>query len=225
MHTSGDTSNIKKLLVIDDHVLFREGLLSYFHSENDFEIVGGAGSVNEGIEKARLFHPDIILMDFSLPDGTGLDATEAILSELPECKIVFLTVFVTDENLFAAIRSGAKGFIPKNISGPHLISSLRALHRGELAISRKLSSHIIEEFSHSNLLPTAKNLGLISKLSSREMDVLREMQAGLTNHEIAAQLFISENTVKKHIQNILCKLEVESRYEASSMARQADLVR
>jgi DNA-binding NarL/FixJ family response regulator len=211
---------VKKVLVIDDHVLFREGLISLFRSTSGFEVVEGAGSVHEGIEKARLHHPDIILMDFSLPDGTGLDATEVILTEMPECKIVFLTVYEADEKLFAAIRAGAKGYIPKNIAGSDLISSLHALERGELAISRKLTGHIIEEFSHS-APQTAQNVELLSKLSPREMQVLAEMQKGLSNREIAERLFISENTVKHHIRNILSKLEVENRHEASQLARQA----
>jgi len=212
----------KKVLVIDDHILFRDGLINLFNSTTDFKVVGDAGSVHEGIEKARLLQPDIIIMDFSLPDGTGLDATKAILSELPECKIVFLTIYEADEKLFSAIRVGAKGYLPKNVARSDLISSLHALDRDEMAISRKMASRIVEEFSHSDL-QLANNEELLSKLSTREIDVLRELQTGLTNQEIANRLFISENTVKHHIRNILSKLEVNNRREAALIARQLDL--
>ena len=107
--------------------MFREGLVSLFQFTTDFSVVDQAGSVKEGIEKAFHHRPDIILMDFSLPDGTGLDATKAILDELPNCKIIFLTVYETDENMLAAIHLGANGYMLKNVSSSSLLASLRAL--------------------------------------------------------------------------------------------------
>ena len=139
----------KRVLVIDDQILFREGLESLLSSTRDFEMVGCAGTVHEGCEQAILHKPDIILMDFSLPDGTGLDATRAILARVPECKIVFLTVHESDENLFAALRLGAKGYMLKNIGSAELLSSLRALDRGEEAVSRKMVSRIVQEFART----------------------------------------------------------------------------
>jgi DNA-binding NarL/FixJ family response regulator len=209
----------KRVLIIEDHILFRDGLINLFESTPEFEVVGDADTVYEGVEKARNLAPDIILMDFSLPDGTGLDATKIILSEMPQCKIVFLTVHEADEKLFAAIRVGAKGYLPKNVARSDLISSLRALDRDEIAISRKMASHIVEEFSHSSLQATNHD-ELLSRLTPREMDVLGELQKGFTNQEISDQLFISENTVKHHIRNILKKLEVENRREAGLIASQ-----
>src|SRR5512141_1353797 len=132
---SEQEKNTQSVLVVDDHVLFRDGLVSLFRSTPDFHVVDQAGTVKEGVEKAFHHKPDIILMDFSLPDGTGLDATRSILEELPDCKIIFLTVFETDENLLAAIRLGAKGYMLKNVSSSSLISSLRALAQGEIAMS------------------------------------------------------------------------------------------
>ena len=212
----------KRVLIIEDHILFRDGLISLFESTPEFDVVGDAETIFEGVEKARNLKPDIILMDFSLPDGTGLDATKIILSEMPQCKIVFLTVYEADEKLFAAIRAGAKGFLPKNVARFDLISSLHALDRGEIAISRQMASHIVEEFSHSNLQTTSHE-ELLSRLTEREMDVLGELQDGLSNQDISNQLFISENTVKHHVRNILKKLEVENRREAGLIARQAGL--
>src|SRR5512147_2349499 len=152
----------QKILIVDDHVLFREGLTSLFQSTPDFTVIDQAGTVKEGVEKAFQHKPNIILMDFSLPDGTGLDATRIILDELPECKIIFLTVFETDENLLAAIRLGAKGYMLKNVSSLSLISSLQALAHGEIAMSRKMMSKALE-FTRSMPLPPANDL--IAKLS------------------------------------------------------------
>jgi len=209
--------NTQSVLVVDDHVLFRDGLVSLFRSTSDFHVVDQAGSVKEGVEKAFYHKPDIILMDFSLPDGTGLDATRAILEELPDCKIIFLTVFETDKNLLAAIRLGAKGYMLKNVSSSSLISSLRALAQGEIAMSRKMMSKVLE-FSRTMPLPPSNDL--IAKLSPREIDILCELQDGASNTEIARKLYLAENTVKHHIHSILEKLEVENRRQAGEIARQ-----
>ena len=217
------SETVSKILVIDDHLLFREGLMSLFRFSPDFEVVGGAGGVFEGIEQARLHKPDIILMDFTLPDGTGLEATRGILALLPRCQIVFLTVHETDEKMFAALRAGAKGYMLKSIASTALLSSLRAVVRGERAISRKMMSSILDEFSN----PTTSDMGkekLLLKISPREVDVLREVESGATNLEIAQRLLMSENTVKHHLRNILDKLEVENRREAALFARQNGLI-
>jgi len=210
----------QSILVVDDHVLFRDGLVSLFQSTQDFYVVDQAGTVSEGIEKAFLHKPDIILMDFSLPDGTGLDATQAILDEIPECKIIFLTVFETDENLIRAIRLGAKGYMLKNVSSSSLLSSLRALANGEIAMSRKMMSRIVE---YSRAMPFHHSQDLVAKLSPRETDILYELQNGASNAQIAQQLFLSENTVKHHIHSILEKLGVENRRQAGALAKQMGL--
>ncbi|MGA2502732.1 MAG: response regulator transcription factor [Anaerolineales bacterium] len=220
-----DISNkaTKKVLVIDDQILFREGLESLLSSTTDFVMVGCAGTVHEGCEQATLFKPDIILMDFSLPDGTGLDATRAILAHVPDCKIVFLTVHESDENLFAALRLGAKGYMLKNIGSNELLASLRALDRGEEAVSRKMVSRIVEEFARS---PQSKSEDdrLLVNLSPRELDVIREMESGATNLEIAQRLYLSVNTVKHHIRNIMGKLGLKNRHQIASFARKNGLV-
>lgn len=210
----------QSILVIDDHVLFRDGLISLFQSTTDFKVVDQAGTVSEGVEKAFHHRPDIILMDFSLPDGTGLDATQIILDEIPECKIVFLTVFETDENLLRAIHLGAKGYMLKNISSSSLLSSLRALAKGEIAMSRKMMSRVVE---YSRAMPPHQNRDLLAKLSPREVDILSALQNGASNAQIAQQLFLSENTVKHHIHSILEKLGVENRRQAGALARQIGL--
>jgi two-component system nitrate/nitrite response regulator NarL len=211
---------VRTILVIDDHIMFREGLVSLFQYTPDFAVVAQAGYVKEGIEKAVQFKPDIILMDFSLPDGTGLDATKAILDELPDCKIIFLTVYETDENIQAALRLGARGYTLKNVSSSSLLASLRALDQGEMAMSRKMMSKALE-YSHSTHPSPTKDLA--SRLSPREIDILLELQKDAPNSEIARNLYISENTVKHHIHNIFDKLGVNNRREANLIASQMNL--
>ena len=211
-------STLPKVLVIDDQILFREGLMSLLRSTPDFQLVGYAGSVHEGREQAALYKPDIILMDFSLPDGTGLDATRAILAELPETKIIFLTVHESDENLFAALRLGAKGYMLKDISSSDLLASLRALGRGEKAVSRKMMSRIMDEFANTPI-PEAGNEKVLTRLSPRELDVICEIEAGATNIEIAEHLYLSINTVRHHMRNILGKMGLKNRRELAAFAR------
>lgn len=214
-------NQVKKILVIDDHIMFREGLVSLFQYTSDFSVIDQAGTVGDGIKKAFQHKPDIILMDFSLPDGTGLDATKAILDKLPACKIIFLTVYETDENMLAAIHLGAQGYMLKNVSSSSLLASLRALENGEIAMSRKMMSRVLE-LAQSAQFPKKE---LAHKLSPRETDVLFELQNDLSNTEIAQKLYLSENTVKHHIHNILDKLGVVNRREAGAIARQMSLKR
>lgn len=211
-----ENDRMQRVLIVDDHALFREGLASVLQNSARYEVIDQAGSVGEGVQKALKLRPDIILMDFSLPDGTGLDATTAILEGYPACKIVFLTIYETDENLLAAIRSGAKGYVLKNITGPSLIASLDALAQGELAISRKMMSRALEASSASVRLPTDSNP---KRLSRREMEILQELEKGASNLEIARQLYLSENTVKHHVHSILSKLGAESRGQLIQSAR------
>ncbi len=206
----------KRILIVDDHILFREGLISLFRSTSDFEVVGGAGSVYEAICMARDLQPEIILMDFAMPDGTGIDATHAILAEIPGCQIVFLTMYESDDKLFEVLRAGAKGYMPKNTPSPELTINLRALANGEMALSRQAMSRVVEEFSRTRKPSVDKDV--FSRLSARELDVLRELGNGATNQEIARSLFLSENTVKHHIRSILEKLRVPNRREAGLIA-------
>ena len=124
-----------RLLVVDDHILFREGLVSLIARQPDMLVLGEAGTVEEAVELSRRLRPDLVLMDFNLPDGTGLDATRIILADQPQVRIVFLTIYDEDERLFSAVRLGAKGYLLKNIPVTHLLAALRAVERGEAALS------------------------------------------------------------------------------------------
>jgi two-component system NarL family response regulator len=218
MNTS-EKSQIK-LVVVDDHILFREGLMAVIRSEADFQIVGQAGTVSEAVESVRTLKPDMVLMDFGLPDGTGADATQAILRDDPDCKIVFLTMSEEDDDLFAAIRSGAKGYLLKNMHPSKLVAALRAVHHGESALSRAMTMRVMEELSRTRKPEYPAEV----TLTHREIDVLRAIATGLSNHDIANHLFITENTVKYHVHSILEKLKLSGRKEAVAFARKHGLI-
>lgn len=211
-----------RILIVDDHILFREGLTGLLRSQPDMEVVGECGTVREAVEMATEIKPQVILMDYSLPDGSGLDATRAILSDQPQTRIIFLTVHDNDERMISAMRAGAKGYLLKNLSVNKLLASLRALDRGEAAISRTMMARVLEEFALSTPSISAEPSPLVD-LTSREIEVLQELADGITNQEIATRLYISENTVKNHIHNILEKLNLNNRREAIDFARKHGL--
>jgi len=208
-----------KLVIVDDHALFREGLASIIRLEPDIEVSGLAGSVQEAGEIIRTLKPDIVLMDFTLPDGTGADATRTVLKEHPDCKIIFLTMSDNEENLFAAIRSGAKGYLMKNMSPSKLVTTIRCVQQGESALSRSMTLRLMEELSRTRAPDRQGDVSLV-KLTRRELDVLRELTTGKTNKEIAERLFISENTVKYHVHSILDKLDLPNRSAAAKFAKE-----
>lgn len=209
-----------RLFVVDDHILFREGLIAIVRSAPDVEVVGQAGSVSEAIELIQTIKPDIVLMDFGLPDGTGADATRAILKKHPECKVVFLTMSEEDDDLFEAIRSGARGYLLKNLHPTKLISTLRSVQQGESALSRTMTLRVMEELSRTRKTEYPTEV----TLTHREIDVLRAVATGLSNQDIAKHLFITENTVKYHVHSILEKLKLSSRKEAAGYAREHGLI-
>lgn len=212
-----------KILLVDDHVLFREGLRSLLDAQPDFEVVGEASTVQETIEAAHKLQPDLVLMDFGLPDGTGLEATQAILADRPETNIVFLTVHEDDHRLFAAIRGGAKGYLLKNVPVGQLLAMLRGVERGEAALLPEMTSRILVEFSRLKPTPELERNG-VGELTSRELEVLQQLATGATNREIADRLIIAENTVKNHVRSILTKLNLRNRREAASFAHNHHLL-
>jgi two-component system NarL family response regulator len=212
-----------RILIVDDHILFREGLTGLLRSQADMEVIGECGTMTDAVCQAVKMKPDVVLMDFSLPDGTGLEATRSILAELPQTHVIFLTIHDNDERLIAAMRAGAKGYLLKNLSVSKLLASLRALERGEAAISRTMMARVLEEFAHAKSPANGTPSPLVG-LTSREIEVLQELANGITNQEIATRLFISENTVKNHIHNILEKLNLHNRREAIEFARKNGLM-
>jgi DNA-binding NarL/FixJ family response regulator len=210
-----------KLLIVDDHLLFREGLAAIIHSEPDIEICGMAGTVNEAVALAAATQPDIILMDHGLPDGTGVDATQQILAQSPHLKVIFLTMSEDDATLFSAVRSGAKGFLLKNMRPAALIEALRSVYRGESALSPQMTLRVMGELTRSK--PSVKPDDVLGKLTNREMEILIELAAGNTNQQIADHLFLSENTIKHHLHSIFEKLNLFDRKSVAAFARQHGL--
>jgi two-component system nitrate/nitrite response regulator NarL len=208
-----------KLLIVDDHVLFREGLASILRSEPDIEVVGLAGTQQEAIDMASEKKPDIILMDYNLPDGSGAEATRIILFENPNCKVIVLTMAETDETLFASIRSGAKGYLIKSMTPSKLVATMRAVLRGEAGLSRKMTLTLMMEFAQTKT-PDQTGDFEFSSLTPRERDVLVHIATGKSNKEIAQLLFLSENTIKYHIHSILDKTGSCDRKAAARFAKE-----
>lgn len=212
-----------RIIIVDDHNLFREGLAAIIQQEPDIEIVGLVGTVEEAVQAAYTLKPEIILMDFILPDGTGADATRQIIENDPNCKVVFMTMSDKKEDLLIAIRSGAVGYLMKNITPSKLVAALRSVQRGESALSRSMTLQLMREFSRTEA-PEQSGDPALGKLTPREKEVLAELATGKSNQEIAHQLFISVNTVKYHVHSILEKLHLRDRKEAARFAQKHGLV-
>jgi DNA-binding NarL/FixJ family response regulator len=207
-----------RILIADEHVLFREGLQSLLSREPDMEVVGQTSTVQGTVDQAASLMPDMVLMDIRLRDGSGLEALKSIKTQCPECRVVILSDHDSNENLFDAFRSGANGYILKDTPIEKLVNAMRAGRPGEPILSRLLTRRIVEEYAR---LGHEDNLGDISldKLTSRELEVLRHVGTGAGNREIAARLTISEHTVKAHVRNILDKLGLKKRSQMVSVSR------
>jgi two-component system nitrate/nitrite response regulator NarL len=214
-----------RLLVVDDHSLFRGALVHLFTGQPDFEVVGEAGTIKDALTLVDKLYPDLILMDVGLPDGSGLDAIPKIIKKKPDVDIVLLTIHASDESAFTAIRLGAKGFVIKDIAAPALLAALRGLNKGELAVSRAVLSRYAIELRPLFLPRSGDGASSETTLTFREVELLAELSSGDSNNEIARRLSISENTVKIHVHNILQKLKLQSRQEAAAYARRHGLRR
>ncbi len=215
-------SNIRVLLA-DDHTLFRKSVAAALADQPDIQVVGEASNGLEALAKARELVPDVILMDISMPGMDGLEATGRIKAELPQVKIVILTIAEEDQNLFEAIKNGAQGFLLKNVEPDPLTEMLRGVVRGEAPMSGGTAAKILAEFARqaqeADATPSPS-----AHLSGREREVLSLVASGVTNKAIAAALGISPSTVKNHLQNILDKLHLENRVQAAAFALREGLV-
>ena len=210
-----------RVLLVDDHPLFRKGLASLLAGEKGFKVVGEAQSGVEALNKAKDLKPDLVLMDIYMPGGNGLEATRQIKEALPSVKVVILTVSEEDKNLFEAIKCGAHGYLLKKIEPRNLFEMLRGVFRGEAPISRAAAAKILREFAEQ--AQRGPREVPEDKLSPKEQEVLQFLTEGLTNKEIGNKLGITENTVKNHLKNILDKLHLENRVQAATFALQRKL--
>ncbi len=212
-----------KVLVADDHALFRDGVASLLKAWR-MEVVGQASDGLEALEQARRLRPDLILMDIKMPRCNGLEATRLIKAEMPDTKIVMVTVSDEEDDLFEAIKSGAEGYVLKNMSGEEFGRVLNDIAAGEAPLSKGLATKILAEFARMSREPAPRDADK-DHLSERELEVLELVAGGASNKEIAAQLFISESTVNYHMKSILAKLHVRNRAQAVAQALKTGLVR
>jgi DNA-binding NarL/FixJ family response regulator len=211
-----------RILLVDDQLLFRKGLRALLEDEDGFEVVGEASDGLMALEHVRATKPDVVLMDIHMPVCNGVEATRLIKSERPETKVVALTISDEDDDLFQAIKSGADGYLLKNLRPEELFELLYGVLRGETPISPAVAGKLLTEFRQRPWRePTQTDAG---DLTSRELEILQLVTGGLSNAEIAARLFIVEGTVKNHLHNILEKLHLENRVQAATYAIRQGLV-
>ena len=212
-----------RVLLADDHQLFREGLANILNAQPDFEVIGEASDGLEAIVKTRQLQPDLVVMDVSMPGMDGVEATRQIKEEMPAVTVVMLTVRDEDDNLFEAIMNGAQGYLLKNIRSRDLLSLLRGTARGDAAITPNLGGRMLEEFRRlSDQVPEQGEDAPV--LTRREQQVLGLVAQGASDKEVAATLNISIHTAKSHMRNILAKLHMVHRYEAAQYAIRKGLI-
>ena len=207
-----------RILLADDHVLFREGLAGLIRSQTDLQVVGQAGDGLEALSQARDLQPDLIVMDIKMPVCDGLEATRLIRGTLPSVRILILTVHDEDEKLFEAVKSGANGYLLKNIGSAEFLEGVRAALAGDAALPPRLAARLLEEFARLSTQAQARSAAPWAELTPREAEVLNLLATGATDKEIAARLVLSLHTVKSHVRSILSKLHAVNRRDAVRLA-------
>jgi DNA-binding NarL/FixJ family response regulator len=203
-----------RVLVADDHALYRRGLEMVLAAEDGIEIVGEAGDGAEAIRRVEELLPDVVLMDIRMPRRSGIEACTAIKDVVPSTKIVILTISDEESDLYEAVRAGANGYLLKDVPGEEIAAGIRAVASGQSLISPSMASKLLTEFASMIKKSDERPQLPVPRLTERELEVLKLVARGLPNRDIAKELFISENTVKNHVRNILEKLQLHSRMEA-----------
>lgn len=204
MSTTRD-SGVIRILTVDDHPLLREGIAAVFERQDDMLLVGQASNGHEAIESFRRLRPDVTLMDLRMPDVSGIEAIAAIRAEFPNARIIVLTTYAGDAQAAAALRAGAMGYLLKSMVRKELIETIRAVHAGKRRVPPEVATEIAEHFADD-------------ALTEREVQILRCVASGMSNKLIAAELEISEGTVKTHMKSILPKLDASDRTHAVMIA-------
>jgi DNA-binding NarL/FixJ family response regulator len=220
-----------RVLLADDHTLFREGVASLLERTADVQLVGEAATGEEAVRLAGELLPDLVLMDLQMPGIGGIEATRAIVRHNPHIGVIVLTMFEDDESVFAALKAGARGYVLKDSDRGTLLRAIRAVARGEALLGASVAHRVLEHFPPLQPVSIGSRLGqsvassLFDELTPREVEVLRLIAQGLRNREIAERLVISEKTVGNHISNIFSKLQVNDRSQAILLAIRGGLVR
>jgi len=215
-----------RTMIVDDHALFRRGLEMVLEGEPDIDLVGQASDGAEAVEKAAESLPDIVLMDIRMPRSNGIEACRAVKEAAPSAKIIILTISDEEEDLFEAIRAGASGYLLKDIPLDEVADTVRAVHGGQSLINPSMAGKLLTEFAALARRDDEERAQEVPapRLTEREMQVLKLVARGMNNRDIAKELFISENTVKNHVRNILEKLQIHSRMEAVMVAVREKLI-
>ncbi len=216
-----ETPNIR-ILVADDHALFRGGLGALFLSVPDTEVVGEAATGEEAVARTAELQPDVVLMDIQMPGTNGIEATRAIVRDSPHVGVIVVTMFEDDDSVFAAMRAGAKGYVLKGADQDEILKVIRAVAGGEAHFGPEIARRLMSFFSAPKLVVAAE---AFPELTTREREVLDLIAAGRNNQEIAKHLYLSPKTVRNHISNIFTKLRVADRAQAIVRAREAGLGR
>ena len=212
-----------RVMLVDDHVLFRKGIQALLTNQEDFDVVGEASNGKEAVENAIACKPDVILMDIDMPVCSGLDAVKMIKSEMPQVHIVMLTVSDDNQDLFTAIKNGAGGYLLKNLEPKDLYQMLRGILHGDAPLTGIIAAKILQEL-RSPQPSRETEMGGGDELTGRETEVLRLIAQGMSNKEIASKLSITENTVKVHVRTTLEKLHLRNRVQAAVYAVREGLV-
>ena len=213
-----------RVLVVDDQALFREALVTLLGARPEVEVVGEAGDGQQALERAAALQPDVVLMDLHMPVLDGIAATRRLRAEQPGVRVLALTTFDDDEDVFAALRAGALGYLLKDVSSDRLVEAVLSAARGESVLQPSVAAKVVARFAQLDDAPRPRSQPLVVPLSERELDVLRLLADGCSNREIAATLFLAEGTVKNHVTNVLGKLGARDRTQAALRARALDLL-
>ncbi|MCS6847699.1 MAG: response regulator transcription factor [Anaerolineae bacterium] len=213
-----------RILIVDDQRLMREGLRMLLEMEDDFEVVGEAADGQAALDACAQLAPDIVLMDIRMPGMDGVEATRRLLQRDPSARVIILTTFDDDQYVFEGLRAGALGYLLKDLSGEELARAIRTVAHGGALIEPSIARKVFAEFAR--LAPAARdaNEGLAEPLSEREIEVLRLIAAGLSNREIAQRLFLAEGTVKNYVTNVLSKIGVHDRTQATLRGKELGLI-
>lgn len=213
-----------KIMLVDDHPLFRAGLRQLLDMQDDMQVVGEAEDGAEVLNEARRAQPDVVLMDIKMPDVGGIEATRKLKQALPDVKIIVLTVSDEDHHLFEALKGGAEGYLLKSVKPERLLDSLRSIMRGEKPFSPSMAELIIKEFSQDMQRAAKTPKEARVSLTPREQRILLMVSKGNTNKQIAEALFVAESTVKNHLHNILRKLHLQNRVQAAVYAMREGMI-